>query len=225
MALAPRPAPDAPEALLIERARRAGDPWSGHMAFPGGRVERADTSVRGAAEREPRGSRHRSRGAVALDDLEGRHSGKPVPLVAIFGLRLSPRSQPIAPSPEAEASMWTPVSALVDPAHHVDYAYPPAGGARYPGIVVGDPEKHVVGGYLPVPGDLLPGGGAPAAGSLAGAPLNARVRPVRAKRRSPDDRPLHRARAGARPRRAARAPRWPSSSDSEVSRPGPECSA
>ena len=38
------------------------------------------------------------------------------------------------------------MSPLVDPAHHVDYAYPPAGGARYPGIVVGDPERHVVWG-------------------------------------------------------------------------------
>ncbi len=38
--------------LLIERARRASDPWSGQMAFPGGRVDVADSTPRAAAERE-----------------------------------------------------------------------------------------------------------------------------------------------------------------------------
>ncbi|MFZ5482053.1 MAG: NUDIX hydrolase [Myxococcota bacterium] len=38
--------------LFIRRADREGDPWSGHMAFPGGRVDPADASVRAAAERE-----------------------------------------------------------------------------------------------------------------------------------------------------------------------------
>ena len=31
--------PDGPSVLFIERARHPGDPWSGHMAFPGGRVD------------------------------------------------------------------------------------------------------------------------------------------------------------------------------------------
>lgn len=30
------------QALLVERARRPGDPWSGDMAFPGGRVDAGD---------------------------------------------------------------------------------------------------------------------------------------------------------------------------------------
>src|ERR1700682_285931 len=30
-----------PEILFIERAKREGDPWSGHMAFPGGRRDDA----------------------------------------------------------------------------------------------------------------------------------------------------------------------------------------
>jgi demethylspheroidene O-methyltransferase len=30
------------ELLFIERARREGDPWSGHMALPGGRVDPDD---------------------------------------------------------------------------------------------------------------------------------------------------------------------------------------
>ena len=42
------------EVLFIERAMRADDPWSGHMAFPGGRLEGGDDSARTAACRETR---------------------------------------------------------------------------------------------------------------------------------------------------------------------------
>ena len=40
------------EVLLIERATRDGDPWSGHMALPGGHAEPADQSLAATAERE-----------------------------------------------------------------------------------------------------------------------------------------------------------------------------
>lgn len=47
-----RTAPSGEEVLLIRRAVREGDPWSGDAAFPGGRVEAADGSFRDAAARE-----------------------------------------------------------------------------------------------------------------------------------------------------------------------------
>lgn len=40
------------QTLMIERAIRAGDPWSGHMAFPGGMLERWDAHSLAAARRE-----------------------------------------------------------------------------------------------------------------------------------------------------------------------------
>lgn len=43
---------EALEVLLIKRARRAGDPWSGHMALPGGRRDVADDSLLHTAMRE-----------------------------------------------------------------------------------------------------------------------------------------------------------------------------
>lgn len=40
--------------LFIRRAERLGDPWSGDMAFPGGREEPHDANPRATAERETR---------------------------------------------------------------------------------------------------------------------------------------------------------------------------
>ena len=37
---------------FIRRAEREGDPWSGHIAFPGGRAQSDDADARAVAERE-----------------------------------------------------------------------------------------------------------------------------------------------------------------------------
>ena len=41
-----------PQMLFIKRAEKDGDPWSGHMAFPGGHMETSDPSLQHAAMRE-----------------------------------------------------------------------------------------------------------------------------------------------------------------------------
>jgi 8-oxo-dGTP pyrophosphatase MutT (NUDIX family) len=136
-----------PELLFIERAHREGDPWSGHMAFPGGRVEPGDPSPRAAAERETleevgislAGSEPLGR----LDDLEGRHAGRRLPLVISAWVYHLEQPAPLALSDEVEEAMWVPLRQLVDPRHHVEHPTPWAG---YPGILVGRPERHVVWG-------------------------------------------------------------------------------
>ena len=45
-------APDPDALLLIRRAERLGDPWSGHMALPGGRREAGDADLLATAIRE-----------------------------------------------------------------------------------------------------------------------------------------------------------------------------
>src|SRR6476646_9126644 len=40
------------EILFIKRAERESDPWSGHMAFPGGRREPSDETLLHTARRE-----------------------------------------------------------------------------------------------------------------------------------------------------------------------------
>lgn len=41
-----------PEVLMIKRADAEGDPWSGHIALPGGRMEPADADLSATAVRE-----------------------------------------------------------------------------------------------------------------------------------------------------------------------------
>ena len=52
VAIVMRDTQHGPEMLFIKRAEKDGDPWSGHMAFPGGHMEQADASLRHAAMRE-----------------------------------------------------------------------------------------------------------------------------------------------------------------------------
>lgn len=40
------------QVLMIQRAKDENDPWSGHLALPGGRVEEGDANPKAAAERE-----------------------------------------------------------------------------------------------------------------------------------------------------------------------------
>lgn len=44
--------PRGVELLIVERARRAGDRWSGHLAFPGGLAARGDRGPDATARRE-----------------------------------------------------------------------------------------------------------------------------------------------------------------------------
>ena len=150
----------APEVLFIERAARLGDPWSGHMAFPGGRVDRGDAGPRAAAERE-------TLEEVALDlagaELVGRlgdvHVGiRLAPFVlSAFVYRIDARAV-LVPNHEVREALWVPVARLVDPVHRVRHRW---GLTRFPGILVGEPGRHVVWGltYQLVEELLRVGGG------------------------------------------------------------------
>jgi 8-oxo-dGTP pyrophosphatase MutT (NUDIX family) len=147
VALVLRDAPASPDVLLIERAKHPEDPWSGHMAFPGGRVDPGDPHARAAAERETLEEVGLSLAGAEplgrLDDLEGRHAGRPLSLVISAWIYHVPEPGPLAPNHEVETALWVPLTRLVDPEQRVEYPTPIGG---YPGILVGDPGRHVVWG-------------------------------------------------------------------------------
>jgi len=135
------------EVLFIERARFAGDPWSGHMAFPGGRVEAADDDPRAAAERETLEEVSVSLAGAEvlgqLDDLRGRHAGREIPMVISAYVYLCREPAPLEPNHEVAEAFWFPVRELLDPARRDHYEIR---GLRFPGVLVGEPRRHVVWG-------------------------------------------------------------------------------
>jgi 8-oxo-dGTP pyrophosphatase MutT (NUDIX family) len=151
VAMVLREAGGVPEVLFIERARREGDPWSGHMAFPGGRIDAGDAHARDAAERET----HEEVGVDLsgaeplgrLDDLRGRHAAAPDRglVISAFVYHLVDPA-PIQPNWEVEQAFWFPVPALLDVERHVEYEVTHGLDMRFPGILVGTPDRHVVWG-------------------------------------------------------------------------------
>jgi len=124
VAVVARPGAAGDELLFIHRAEHPLDPWSGHMAFPGGMVDAADADPLGTARRE-------AREELALDldagaTLLGRLSDvKPLSLRAslaitpyVFALRSAPgddtRPQLVLDEREVQEALWIPWSFFAD---------------------------------------------------------------------------------------------------------------
>ena len=132
-----------PKVLFIHRVSHDGDPWSGHLAFPGGRIEPDDSSDRHAAERE-------TFEEVGLDlsaaDVVGRLddiAGHTIPLRVschVYGIDALPE---LTPNEEVEDVFALPLSTLADGSRHLEAEFEIRGERRaYPAIetgVVGKP--------------------------------------------------------------------------------------
>jgi len=106
----------SPELLFIKRADYPGDPWSGQVAFPGGREEAGDASLQETATREAReetGVDLTREGMVigVLDDLRPRTVRLPAVVVRPFVAVLE-RSEPLGLSSEVALAFWIPFSTL-----------------------------------------------------------------------------------------------------------------
>jgi 8-oxo-dGTP pyrophosphatase MutT (NUDIX family) len=117
-----RPAGDGaePEALFVRRAEVASDPWSGHVALPGGRRDPDDFDLLDTARRETleeTGLRlEREDHLGRLGEIHPRSQHLPsicvTPFVAWLG-----RNQEVRLNHELTGHLWIPVSALSDPAY------------------------------------------------------------------------------------------------------------
>ena len=108
--------------LLIRRAEREGDPWSGHWSFPGGRRDSEDpdlvhTALRELAE-ECGIQLGRQDLEAALPVAFARRRTPPFLLVAPFVVAIDgPRPAVLDPR-EAVEAVWVPLGELRDPARH-----------------------------------------------------------------------------------------------------------
>jgi 8-oxo-dGTP pyrophosphatase MutT (NUDIX family) len=141
VAIVLRDGPDSIEVLFIHRAEHPQDPWSGHMAFPGGRAEEGEeplmTAVREAAEEI--GIDLRSAELLgALDELQ---AVRRVPLdlaIAPFVFRAPDGFTP-QPSAEVRSVCWLSVDELLGQRYRDTYDYQEAGHVlRFPCFRVED---------------------------------------------------------------------------------------
>ncbi|MBL0169999.1 MAG: CoA pyrophosphatase [Gemmatimonadaceae bacterium] len=138
---------DEPELLFIKRAEAEHDPWSGHVAFPGGRREPADDSLQVTAIRETCEELALKLTAESmlgqLDDLAPRsHALPPIiirPFVALVASDVS-----FVLSREVASVFWVPLSALRAAEAQIEHAVMINGvTARFPAYAV---QGHVVWG-------------------------------------------------------------------------------
>ncbi|HET7023993.1 MAG TPA: CoA pyrophosphatase [Gemmatimonadales bacterium] len=112
------PGPDA--ILIIERAVREGDPWSGQMGLPGGHAEPGDFDLVATAIRETEEevgvSLPRSALVETLPDVAPRSVNPPPFLVRPFLFSISERPS-LRLSSEVASATWVEWRALSDPAN------------------------------------------------------------------------------------------------------------
>ena len=116
------------ELLFIHRAEDPRDPWSGHMAFPGGRVDPGDAGPLGAALRETREEVGLDLEAAGeqigrLSDVAAVGRGRPLNMV-ITPFVFSVDGRPLlTPNHEVEAIVWVPISFLADRSNRSTFPY------------------------------------------------------------------------------------------------------
>ncbi|MDX9875213.1 MAG: CoA pyrophosphatase [Spongiibacteraceae bacterium] len=134
-----REAPGGLETLMIQRAERRGDRWSGHMAFPGGLVDPIDRSPLAAALREadeevgldlPQQGDYITRLSDVVSLPQNGHRGRLI--VSPFVFALADPEPLLRPNYEVAATLWVPLDYLADhsnrqtmqwPGHHGTVPY------------------------------------------------------------------------------------------------------
>ncbi|MBQ0721540.1 MAG: CoA pyrophosphatase [Gammaproteobacteria bacterium] len=127
------------EVCFIRRAERVGDPWSGQVAFPGGKADSSDSDAHAVAERE-------THEEVGLKLKPGHRVGPlPTRQVATRNMVLSPfiyhigsdeKATVFAREPDEVAHVfWVPMRHLFKQSSATELEYPIGGcGMTFPGI-------------------------------------------------------------------------------------------
>ncbi|MDT8440640.1 MAG: CoA pyrophosphatase [Desulfuromonadales bacterium] len=106
------------DVLFIRRARHDGDPWSGDIGFPGGRLEPGEAHPRQAAERETGEELGLDLGQAdclgRIDDLYGAT----LPILVSCLVYSLPARLPLRPNHEVDSAFWFPLANLLDRQRH-----------------------------------------------------------------------------------------------------------
>lgn len=124
-----------PEVLFIKRATVAGDPWSGHMAFPGGHKDDTDDNLVEAAMRETKEEigldLTNSRFISALSHQRAAPRGKTVDMLVapyVFAIDSIPN---LDLNHEVDEVVWGSFNAMYSGANH-DVEYRPVAASQVP---------------------------------------------------------------------------------------------
>ena len=126
------------EILFIRRAEDPRDPWSGQMAFPGGRSEPSDEDLRATAVRETLEETGLDLAANAqtlgaLDEVRAMARMRPMDLaISPFVFRVSGSTE-VRPSAEVRSAHWLFLEDLLGPRFRSSVRYPHEGsGVEFP---------------------------------------------------------------------------------------------
>lgn len=106
------------ELIVVRRARYPGDPWSGHIALPGGRAEPGDRSLEETARRETLEETgidlRKSECVTSLAPVTPQSTGAPLVLITPFVFRYRGAKQ-VTLSSELVEAWWVPVEEFEQP--------------------------------------------------------------------------------------------------------------
>ena len=124
---------DEPEVLLIRRADHPDDPWSGHMAFPGGRHDRGDRDLLHTAHRETLEEVGLDLSSAArllgrLDDIPAIARGRRTGLaIAPFVFELQDPGATLSPNYEVQEILWAKLGPMLRGEADTTIPYPREG--------------------------------------------------------------------------------------------------
>ncbi len=131
VAIIMRETSNGPEMLFIQRAEKDGDPWSGHMAFPGGHKDPVDNSLQDAAMRETLEETGLS--LVGSDYLGALDHQLAQPRGRVLDMLIAPHVFQIEGDPEFTPNyevaevVWAPLDAMANNTLHATETKPMAG--------------------------------------------------------------------------------------------------
>lgn len=138
------------EFLLMQRAKHKDDPWSGQMAFPGGKIESSDASNKAAAIRETAEEVSiylTEQDCIGqLDDLYGvKENNKYNVIVSCFVFKTDRMLTPKG-NYEVEDLVWLPMSYLQDSSNAHEYYHPKDQTMRMSAVMIDEKKEQILWG-------------------------------------------------------------------------------